>query len=103
MITKTRTEQTYYSKITQKAPATQLLTKKVLQKFDSFCKANYNSTILYSDFLADKLCSYVIHKYIDRQNYDTILKIFQDKEIMIPLLVDDKEPSFVGMAKDMYK
>jgi len=45
VITKTRTEQTYYSKITQKAPATQLLTKKVLQKFDSFCKANYNSTI----------------------------------------------------------
>jgi len=53
--------------------------------------------------IADKLCSYVIHKYIDRQNYDTILKIFQDKEIMIPLIEEGKEPSFVGMAKDMYK
>ncbi len=60
-------------------------------------------SVLYSDFLADKLCSYVIHKYIDRQNYDTILKIFQDKEIMIPLIEQGKEPSFVGMAKDMYK
>jgi len=60
-------------------------------------------SILYSDFLADKLCSYVLNKYIERQNYDTILKIFQDKEIMIPLILEDKEPIFVGMAKDMYE
>ena len=45
MLAKVRTEQSYYSKITQKAPATQLLTKKVLQKFDLFCKENYDSSI----------------------------------------------------------
>jgi len=60
-------------------------------------------SVLYSDFLADKLASYVIHKYIDRQDYNTILKIFQDKEIMIPLIEEGKEPSFIGLAKLMYK
>ncbi len=45
VLAKVRTEQSYYSKITQKAPATQLLTKKVLKKFDLFCKENYDSSI----------------------------------------------------------
>jgi len=90
-------------------------------------------SVLYSNFIAGALLEYVFDKDLTKQNdYDFALKIFHDKEIMIPAI--DKEakdktqrltdgclkyakgdeyeyykgridsiPLYVGMAKDMYK
>jgi len=48
------------------------------------------TSVLYSNFLGAALLEYVFDKDLERQNdYDFALKIFQDKEIMIPAI--DKE------------
>jgi len=48
------------------------------------------TSVLYSNFVAGALLEYVFDKHLERQiDYDIALKIFQDKEIMIPAI--DKE------------
>jgi len=60
-------------------------------------------SVYYSDFLADKLFTCVQAPKLDTVSYDDMVKAFNDKEIMIPLIEEGIEPNFVELAKDLYK